>query len=138
MPAIMSLYIKYKKYWICIKEAAKQFFFLVAGPLGGGVAKRVCNWGKKYFFNVKKKVPMATKPRGGGAKGPIGRATKKRTFICGFPYLSSKINCSLYFVCVHFLNLHLCNVVLNIFLYSLKIYIHIIYASLEENHLNSK
>ena len=27
----------------------------------------------------------ATKPMGGGAKGLSGRATKKRTFFCGFP-----------------------------------------------------
>ena len=33
------------------------------------------------FFNVWKKVPMATKPReGGGDKGLSGKATKKRTF----------------------------------------------------------
>ena len=35
---------------------------------------------KEPFFIVRKKVPIATKPRGGGAKGLIGRATKKRTF----------------------------------------------------------
>ena len=42
---------------------------------------------KRTFFNVRKKVPMATKPRGRGAKGLSGRATKKkkRTFFCGFP-----------------------------------------------------
>ena len=28
---------------------------------------------------------MTTKPRGGGAKGLGGRATKKRTFFYGFP-----------------------------------------------------
>ena len=34
----------------------------------------------------RKKVPMATKPRGGGREGPYsGRATKKRTFFSGFP-----------------------------------------------------
>ena len=33
---------------------------------------------KKLFFNVRKKVPMATKPRrGGGAKGLSGLSTKK-------------------------------------------------------------
>ena len=35
----------------------------------------------------KKKVHMATKPRGGGAKRLSGRTTKKRTFFCGFPDL---------------------------------------------------
>ena len=34
------------------------------------------------FFNERGKVPMATKPRGGGgAKGLSGRATKKRIFL---------------------------------------------------------
>ena len=32
------------------------------------------------YFKTKKRVPMATKPRGGGAKCLSGRATKKRTF----------------------------------------------------------
>ena len=45
---------------------------------------------KELFFNVSKKVPMATKPRrgrGGGAKGLSDRATKKITFfLCGFTY----------------------------------------------------
>ena len=34
---------------------------------------------KKNFFDVRKKVPKATKPRR-GAKGLSGRATKKRSF----------------------------------------------------------
>ena len=38
---------------------------------------------KELFFKVRKKVPLATKP----AKGLSGRATKKRTFFCGFPEL---------------------------------------------------
>ena len=37
------------------------------------------------FFNVWKKVPMATKPRGGGALDLSGRATKKRTFFAASP-----------------------------------------------------
>ena len=62
------------------KGSRKKVLFLVAGPLrGGGGAKRVCHQGKKTFFNVRKKVPIATKPREGGAKGLSGRV-KKRTF----------------------------------------------------------
>ena len=33
----------------------------------------------------RKKIPMVTKPRGGGGKGLSGRVTKKITFFCGFP-----------------------------------------------------
>ena len=33
---------------------------------------------------------MATNPGGGGANGLSGRATKKRTFFYGFPYLRTK------------------------------------------------
>ena len=51
---------------------------------------------KELVFNVRKKVPIATKPRGwGGAKGLSGRATKKKTFFCGFPNGPSKHNLSL-------------------------------------------
>ena len=35
---------------------------------------------KKLFLNVRRKVPMATKPGWGGAKGLSGRASKKITF----------------------------------------------------------
>ena len=34
---------------------------------------------------------MVTKQRGGGAKGLSGRATKKRTFFCSFPYLMEEL-----------------------------------------------
>ena len=39
---------------------------------------------------------MATKPRGGGLKGLGGRATKKRTFFCGFPkwHMHCRVPCS--------------------------------------------
>ena len=54
----------------------------MAGPLREGErSKRLCHQGKKNLFYVRKKVPMATKPRGGGgANGLSGRATDKRTF----------------------------------------------------------
>ena len=68
-----------------VREAAKKVLFLVAGPLRGGEVNGCATKEKRTFFNVRKKVPMATKPRGGGAKGLSGRATKKITF-CGFPY----------------------------------------------------
>ena len=40
---------------------------------------------KKTFFNVRKKVPLATKPRGWGAKGLSGRVTKIIIVFCVFP-----------------------------------------------------
>ena len=43
----------------------KKVLFLVAGPLNGCATKE-----KGTFFNVRKKVPMATKPRGGGGERP--------------------------------------------------------------------
>ena len=65
----------------------------MAGPLrGGGEELNGCATRKKeLFYNVRKKVPMATKPRetileigllprGGGAEGLSGRVTKKKTF----------------------------------------------------------
>ena len=45
---------------------------------------------KKLLFNVRKKVPIATKPEGGGAKGLSGRDTKKITFLLWLP-LESQI-----------------------------------------------
>ena len=61
--------------------------------LSGPATKEGWGWGggvkalplrkKDFFLNVRKKVPMATKPR--WAKGFSGRSTKKRTFFRGFP-----------------------------------------------------
>ena len=45
---------------------------------------------RKLFFNLRKKVPMGTKPRGRGAKGLSDRATKKRIFFAAS--LSKKIH----------------------------------------------
>ena len=45
---------------------------------------------KELFFNVRKKVFIVTKPRGGGAKGLSGRATKKRTFFAAFLTVKEK------------------------------------------------
>ena len=68
-----------------VREAAKKVLFLGAGPLRGGWGLNGCaTKEKRTFFNVRKKVPKASRP-GGGAKGLSGRATKKITFICGFP-----------------------------------------------------
>ena len=51
-----------------LREAAKKILFLVAGDTKRGGAKRVCHQGRKnFFFNVRKKVPIATKPRGRGS-----------------------------------------------------------------------
>ena len=44
-----------------IREAAKEVLFLVAGPLRTVFNVRPL----RTVFNVRKKVPMATKPRGG-------------------------------------------------------------------------
>ena len=45
---------------------------------------------KVFFFNVRKKVPMATKPREGvGAKGLSGRTLRKELFAAS---LRGKIN----------------------------------------------
>ena len=41
---------------------------------------------KELFFNVRKKVPMATKP-GGGAKALVAGPQRKELF-CGFPLQS--------------------------------------------------
>ena len=52
----------------------------MAGLLNRGGGLNGCGTKKKIIlFNVRKKVPMANKPRGGG-KGLNGRATKKKTF----------------------------------------------------------
>ena len=49
-------------------EAAKKIIFLVAGPLRGGEGLNGFATKEKItFFNIRKKVPMATKP-GGGAE----------------------------------------------------------------------
>ena len=56
---------------VSLREAEKKSSFL-SGRL---------NVRKKELSNVRKKVPMATKPRGGGLKGLSGRATKIRTFL---------------------------------------------------------
>ena len=58
-----------------VNDSHKKSFFSMKIVRLNGCANRI-------FFGYRKKVPMATKPRGGG---PNGRATKKRTFVCGFP-----------------------------------------------------
>ena len=65
----------------CPQGSRKKSSFLI-----GRATKRQLNGcatkEKDNFFNVRKKVPMGTKPMGagGGTKGLSGRATKKRTF----------------------------------------------------------
>ena len=54
-------------------------FFLVVGPLRGGGVNPGPLREKPLFFEHYKKVPMTTKPRGGG-KGLSGPTTKKNTF----------------------------------------------------------
>ena len=49
----------------------KVLFLAWPGHIRGGGA-----WG----LQLRKKIPMATKPRGGGGEGLSGRATKKITF----------------------------------------------------------
>ena len=68
-----------KKEYVLGKPQKKVLFFL-AGPLRGGRGLNVCaTKEKRTFFNVREKVPMATKPRGGWTKG-------LKNFFCGFPY----------------------------------------------------
>ena len=60
------------------REAAKIILFLVAGPLRGGGRLNRCATKKKItFFNVGKKVPKATKPRGGGLKALVAGPLRK-------------------------------------------------------------
>ena len=57
----------------------------MVGPLRGGGVKPGPLREKPLFFEHYKKVPMTTKP-GGGGKGLSGPTTKKTTFFfCGFP-----------------------------------------------------
>ena len=49
------------------REATKKVLFLVAGATKkgeGGLNKCATKNKNNYFFNLRKKVPMATKPRG--------------------------------------------------------------------------
>ena len=68
---------------IFLREAAKKSSFL-SGPLrgGGGYTGVPLRKKERFFLNARKKVPMATKPRGGGvgAKCLSGRETKKIIF----------------------------------------------------------
>ena len=50
----------------------------------GGGLNRCATKEIKTLFNVKKKVPMATKPRGGGLKASVAGPLRKELF-CGFP-----------------------------------------------------
>ena len=47
------------------------------GGLNGCATKEI----RTFFKNVRGTVPMATKPRGGGAKALSGRPTKKTFFL---------------------------------------------------------
>ena len=50
-----------------LRETAKKALFLVAGPIRGGGLNGCATKEKRTFFCLRgKKVPMATKPRGGG------------------------------------------------------------------------
>ena len=54
-----------KHFFDSVREAAKKVLFLVAGPIRGGGGLNGCaTKGKKNVFNVRKTVPMATKPGG--------------------------------------------------------------------------
>ena len=56
----------------------------MAGPLtgGGGGRNGSANKEKKLFFSVRKKVPLATKPRvGGGLKALMARPLRKELFL---------------------------------------------------------
>ena len=68
-----TLYHKQCLFLFYLGKPQKKFIFLVAGPLReGGGAKRLCC---ELFFNVRKKVPMATRTRGAKAlvAGPLGK-----------------------------------------------------------------
>ena len=51
-------------------------FYYAIFRVGEG-AKRMCHYGKGTSFNVKKKVPTATKPRGGGLKALVAGPLKE-------------------------------------------------------------
>ena len=70
-----------------LREAASRNFLSGRATKRGEGLNGCATMEKYVFFYVRKKVPMATKPRGRGAKDLSGRATKKRTFFFGFPYL---------------------------------------------------
>ena len=59
----------------------------MARPDGGGGLNGCSTKKKKTFFNVRKKVSMATKPRGGGGlKALVAWPLIQKNFFCGFPY----------------------------------------------------
>ena len=63
-----------------LREVAKKSSFLSVRANNRGRVNRCATEEKITFFKVRKKVPLATKRRGGGAKGLSGRTTKKITF----------------------------------------------------------
>ena len=68
-----------------LREAAKKVLSGQATKRVGG-AKRLCHEGKNiFFFNVKKKVPMATKLRRGGGLKALGVGPIRKDFFWGFP-----------------------------------------------------
>ena len=71
-------------------EAAKKVIFLVAGPLRGGGLNGCATKEKITFFNIRKKVPMATKPGGGGLKALVAGPLRKELFFAASLYTHKK------------------------------------------------
>ena len=74
---ILSLFQSYDK------GSPKKVIFLVASPLRGGKLNGCATKEKRTFCNVRKKVPIASKPRGGGLMTLVARPLRKDSF-CSF------------------------------------------------------
>ena len=62
------------------KGSRKKSYFLSGRAFKGFMAKRVYHLGKKNFLNVNKKVPIATKPGGGGLKALVAGPPRNLNF----------------------------------------------------------
>ena len=59
--------LPFSRHFCAVREAAKKVIFSVAGPQREGGLNGCATKEKELYFDVRKKVPMATKPRGGRA-----------------------------------------------------------------------
>ena len=76
----------------------KKVLFLVARPLKGRGGNGCATKEKRTVFNVRKKVPMATKPRGGGLKALVAGHYENNFFAASLTlYSTSDVA-----VCTHF------------------------------------
>ena len=71
---------KYAKVKLGLHTLYNDFLPGRATKRGGGLNRCATKEKRTFFFNVRSKIPMATKP-----SGLSGRATKKRTFFLWLP-----------------------------------------------------